>query len=147
MRPSFHGLLEAKRLVIVSVAGTDCPVQVQKFQKPQSPISNGRSPGAGTIFLLAARGHAEILRVQLYYPAFRLIYKLQSYSKQEAILLYIFLIWALPIFLLVAIAITTVASFALPRIAQDVKLGIATLLAEHDLINTCIGMREGEDAS
>jgi len=64
VRTFFHGLFEAKRLVIVSVAGTDCPVQVQVLQ---SPTWNGRAPGAGTFFLLAARGHAEILRIPTRY--------------------------------------------------------------------------------
>jgi len=67
VRTFFHGLFAAKRLVIVSVAGTDCPVQVQVLQ---SPTWNGRAPGAGTYFLLAARGHAETLRVPTRYGNF-----------------------------------------------------------------------------
>jgi hypothetical protein len=54
----FPNLFEPIRLVIVSVADSAGPVRVQVLQ---SATWNGHAQGARTVFVLAARNHAEVL--------------------------------------------------------------------------------------
>jgi len=67
LRTFFLELFAAKRLVFVNVTDTGTPVQVQVLN---APAWNSRAPGAGTYFILIARGHANTLGVPIRYGNF-----------------------------------------------------------------------------